>query len=124
MPIATVPSPTHTTTMKPWIKYTLITFAILVVVLGVLIAIGIHYADPYLHAKAVAMLEDKFHSDVDLKEFHVFLFPGLGIEGSGLALHKDGRTDVPPLIAINEFSAHAGISAIWRKPCNTGWPVA
>ena len=100
MPIETVPPPTRNTTIKPWIKYTLIIFAILVVVFGILIAIGIHYADPYLHAKAVAMLENKFHSDVDLKEFHVSLFPGLGIVGSGLALHKDGRTDVPPLIAI------------------------
>jgi len=62
------------------------------------------------------MLEDKFHSDVEITDFHVSLFPGLSIEGSGLALHKDGRTDVPPLIAIDEFSAHAGISAIWGKP--------
>jgi hypothetical protein len=102
--------------MRPWLKYTLITILVLVILGGIAIAIGIHYADPYLHAKAVAMLEDKFHSDVDLKDFHVRLFPGLGIEGSGLALRKDGRTDVPPLIAIDEFSAHAGISAIWGKP--------
>lgn len=116
MPTETAPPPTHTTTMKPWLKYTLIVFLALVVIGGILIAIGVHYADPYLHAKAVAMLEDKFHSDVDLKEFHISLFPGLGIAGSGLALHKDGRTDVPPLIAIDGFSAHAEISAIWGKP--------
>src|SRR5690349_20462923 len=98
--------------MKPWAKYTLIGFLILAIIGGILIAVGLHYADPYLHAKAVAMLEEKFHSDVDLKEFHIALFPGLGIEGRSLSLRKDGRTDVPPLIAIEEFSAHAGISAI------------
>src|SRR6476660_7604276 len=102
--------------MKPWVKYTLIIFVVLVALCGILIAIGRHYADPYLHAKAVAMLEDKFDSEVELKEFHISLFPGLGIAGNGLALRKDGRTDVPPLIAIEEFSAHAGISTIWGKP--------
>src|SRR4051794_33233481 len=102
--------------MKPWIKYTLIIFVVLIVMGGILVVVGLHYADPYLHAKAVAMLENKFHSDVELKDFHVSLFPGLAIAGSGLALHQYGRTDVPPLIAIDEFSAHAGISAIWGKP--------
>jgi len=101
---------------KAWVKYTLITVAVLVIFLGVAIAVGLHYADPYLRAKAVSMLEDKFHSDVELRDFHVSLFPGLGIEGGGLALRKNGRTDVPPLIVIEEFSAHAGISAIWGKP--------
>jgi len=104
------------TTIKPWIKYALIIFAVVVVIGAILIAIGLHYADPYLHARAVAMLEEKFHSDVEIKDFHISMFPGLSIQGGGLALHKDGRTDVPPLIAIEEFSAHAGISAVWDKP--------
>jgi AsmA-like C-terminal region len=76
--------------------------------LGVVAAsIALHYADPYLHARAVAMLEDKFHSDVELKEFHAYVFPTVRIEGAGLALRKDGRTDVPPMIAIDKFSASA-----------------
>ena len=116
MPVETATPTAISYSMKPWVKYTLIIFVVLVVLGGILIAIGVHYADPYLHAKAVAMLEDRFHSDVDLREFHTSLFPGLGIAGNGLALRKDGRTDVPPLIAIEEFSAHAGISAIWGKP--------
>ena len=35
--------------------------------------------------KVVEMLGEKFHADVELKEFHVYLFPGARIEGSGLA---------------------------------------
>src|SRR5215813_1687050 len=67
----TCPSRPHghlrATYMKPWVRYTLIAIVVLVILGGIAIAIGLHYADPYLHAKAIAMLEDKFHSDVDLK---------------------------------------------------------
>jgi AsmA-like C-terminal region len=48
--------------------------------------------------------------------FHVHLFPGARIEGSGLALCHEGRTDVPPLISIAEFSAEAGILGLLAKP--------
>ena len=53
---------------------------------------------------------------MELKEFHVYLFPGARIEGSGLALRYEGRTDVPPLISIGEFSAEAGILGLPWKP--------
>ena len=45
-----------------------------------------------------------------------FLLPGVRIEGSGLALRHEGRTDVPPLISIHEFSAQAGILGLPWKP--------
>jgi len=62
------------------------------------------------------MLGEKFHAEVELKDFHVYLFPGVRIEGSGLALRHEGRTDVPPLISIGEFSAQAGILGLLWKP--------
>ena len=74
-----------------------------------LIVAGIHLSNPYLRKKAVEMLGEKFHAEVELKDFHVYLFPGARIEGSGLVLRHEGRTDVPPLISIGEFSAQAGI---------------
>jgi hypothetical protein len=86
------------------------------IVVGVLVVSGIHLSNPYLRRKAVEMLAQKFHASVELKDFHVYLFPGVRIEGSGLVLRHDGRTDVPPLIAIGEFSAHAGITGLLWKP--------
>ena len=53
---------------------------------------------------------------MELKEFHVYLFPGARIEGSGLVLRHEGRTDIPPLISIREFSAQAGILGLPWKP--------
>ena len=81
-----------------------------------LIVAGIHLSNPYLRKKAVEMLGEKFHAEVELKDFHVYLFPGVRIEGSGLVLRHEGRTDVPPLISIGEFSAQAGIMGLLWKP--------
>ena len=62
------------------------------------------------------LLREKFHAEVELKEFHAYLFPGARIEGSGLVLRHEGRTDIPPLISIREFSAQAGILGLPWKP--------
>ncbi len=88
---------------------------VVIAVVGVIVA-GIHLSNPYLHKKVVEMLREKFHAEVELKEFHVYLFPGARIEGSGLVLRHEGRTDVPPLISIREFSAEAGILGLPWKP--------
>jgi uncharacterized protein involved in outer membrane biogenesis len=79
---------------------------------------GIHLSNPYLRKKVVEMLSEKFHADVELKDFHVYLFPGARIQGSGLVLRHESRTDVPPLISVAEFSAEAGILGLLGKPWN------
>ena len=108
------------TTTRPVSKTLLIVISLVVIaVLGVIVS-GIHLSNPYLHKKVVEMLSEKFHADVELKDFHVYLFPGARIEGSGLALRHEGRTDVPPLISIGEFSAEAGILGLLGKPWKIG----
>src|SRR5216683_5178150 len=97
-------------------KTLLIAISLVVIAVVGVIVTGIHLSNPYLHKKVVEMLAEKFHADVELKEFHVYLFPGARIEGSGLVLRHEGRTDVPPLISIGEFSAQAGITGLLGKP--------
>jgi hypothetical protein len=92
---------------------------VMIAVVGVIVT-GIHLSNPYLHKKVVEMLGEKFHADVELKDFHVYLFPGARIEGSGLVLRHEGRTDVPPMISIGEFSAEAGILGLLWKPWKIG----
>ena len=104
------------TTTRPVSKTLLIVISLVVIVVVGVIVTGIHLSNPYLHKKVVEMLSEKFHADVELKDFHVYLFPGARIEGSGLALRHEGRTDVPPLISIGEFSAEAGILGLLGKP--------
>ncbi len=91
----------------------------LVLVIG-LGTIAVRHADPYLHRRAVALLEEKFHSEVELREFHAYLYPTLHLEGAGLALRKDGRKDVPPLIVIDKFSAEGSFSTLLTE----SWKIA
>ena len=100
----------------PVSKTLLIVISLIVIVAMVLIVSGIHLSNPYLRKKVVEMLGEKFHAEVELKDFHVYLFPGARIQGSGLALRHEGRTDVPPLISIGEFSAETGIMGLLSKP--------
>jgi hypothetical protein len=101
-------------------KPLLIVISLVVITLVAVIVTGIHLSNPYLQKKVVEMLGEKFHADVELKEFHVYLFPGARIEGSGLVLRHEGRTDVPPLISIGQFSAEAGILGLLWKPWKIG----
>jgi hypothetical protein len=105
---------------KPISKTLLIVISLVVIAVVSLIVTGVHLSNPQLRKKVVDMLRKKFHADVELKEFHVYLFPGARIEGSGLTLRYEGRTDVPPLISINEFSAEAGILGLLSKPWKIG----
>ena len=90
-----------------------------IVLVGVLAALaagllGLKWRfDPLLHARAIAMLENRFDSDVEIHDFHANLFP-LGIDGGGLELRLHGRTDVPPLITIQKFHADASLVGIFR----------
>ncbi len=101
-------------------KTLLIAISLVVIAVVGVIVTGIHLSNPYLHKKVVEMLGEKFHADVELKDFHVYLFPGVRIEGSGLVLRHEGRTDVPPMISIGEFSAEAGILGLLWKPWKIG----
>src|ERR1700730_11280398 len=101
-------------------KTLLILISLSVFARGTVIMTEIPLSTRYLHKRVVEMLAEKFHADVELKEFHVYLFPGARIEGSGLVLRHEGRTDVPPMISIGEFSAGAGILGLLGKPWKIG----
>jgi hypothetical protein len=102
--------------IKPIGKILLAITLVLAAAAITVIVVGVHLSNPYLRKKATDMLAEKFHASVELKDFHVYLFPGARIEGTGLVLRHQGRTDVPPLISIGEFSAEAGILGLIGKP--------
>src|SRR6476661_1670431 len=62
------------------------------------------------------MLRNRFDSDVELRDLQVTLFPQLAVHGAGLILRHHGRTDVPPLIAIERFSAAGNWSGLLGRP--------
>ena len=53
-------------------KALLIVISLVVIAVVALIVTGIHLSNPYLRRRVVEMLGEKFHADVELKEFHVY----------------------------------------------------
>jgi hypothetical protein len=66
--------------------------------------------------QAISALNAKFASQVDVDSFQVSTFPRPQVVGEGIVLRYNGRTDVPPLLAVRHFSANAGLMGLWGKP--------
>ena len=68
-----------------------------------------------LRRRMIATLSERLDSAVELGDLQLRVFPGLRAEGKDLIIRKNGRTDVPPLIAIKGFSVDATLTGLWRK---------
>jgi hypothetical protein len=62
--------------------------------------------------RAIRGLQQRFASDLELKNLEISVFPRLRMTGEGLVLHYKGRRDIPPLISIRKISANAGLPAL------------
>jgi len=84
----------------------------------VLIAGGVAaiFARPWLHARALDMLRSRFEGQVEIGDFHITFLPLPRVTGSRIVIRHHGRTDVPPLIEISEFSATASLGGLFERP--------
>jgi hypothetical protein len=64
----------------------------------------------------VQLLEERFQSDVELEDFHVNAFPGMGVSGEGLSLRYHNKSGAPPLVRVERFSFELGFWGIFRIP--------
>jgi hypothetical protein len=90
------------------------------------ISVLLHRIEPFLRARIVEALEDRFHARVELDSFHVSLMNGLWAEGKGLRIWPPARVEgvtVPgtagqgsPLIGLDEFRFHAPLRYQPGKP--------
>jgi hypothetical protein len=100
----------------PRYRRLLLVTGILVLILGaILLSVATRIA-PHVRDGATAALVERFRSDVELTTLQVAVFPRPEVHGTGLVLHHKGRTDVPPLIRIESFSASAGLWGIFSSP--------
>jgi hypothetical protein len=106
---------------------------IAIAALAIVATILAHRAEPYLRARIVQALEDRFHARVELDSFHMSVRSGLdghwGVwaEGKGLRIWPPANvegvsvpgpgappaSDEKPLIQLDEFSFHAPL--IYRR---------
>ena len=64
----------------------------------------------------VKVLEQRFQSEVELKDFHVSAFPNMEVSGEGLTIYYRGRPDVAPMIQVRKFSFELGWWSIFERP--------
>lgn len=71
--------------------------------------------EPRLHAALVAALEAQFDSTVTLETLAVSVWPTVRLEGRGLVLRYQGRTDLPPLLVVHRFSGETSWRSLWAQ---------
>ena len=94
----------------------LIAILAIFVVFVVVSVVAAYLSAPYVKKLAFQTLMEKFHAEIQVSDFHVWVWPMLRIEGTNLSLRQGGRTDVPPEIMIAEFSAQASPFSVLKRP--------
>ena len=72
--------------------------------------------DDWTRDWVVRSLSEHFNSRVELGSIHVSAFPEMSATGENLVIYYQNRTDVPPLIRIQQFTFHLGFMGILRVP--------
>ncbi len=87
-----------------WAKI-LIGSAIAVTGLGIAAHIAVKRAEPAARERVVRWLEAKFDSEVQLGSLELAILPQPHVTGRDLKLRWKRRTDIPPMVDIDEFRA-------------------
>ena len=85
---------------------TLALFALLIAAVALWLSYQIRRIEPFLRDRIVAQLTERFHSRVELDQFHISLLRGLAAEGSGLRIWPPDSISTSPLISLAHFSFH------------------
>jgi len=99
----------------PLRRSVLIAFTLILIV-GVIVVSLATRMTPYVRDRAIAALNERFRSEVELDWLQISTFPRPEVSGGGLTIRHNGRTDVTPLIRIELFSASAGLWGLMRAP--------
>jgi hypothetical protein len=90
------------------------TVAVLLIAALISLAARVPFSSNVMRAKVVAALEDQLDSSVELDGLSVRVYPRLHAEGRGLTIRHKGRTDVAPLIRIEQLDIDTDLVGMWR----------
>jgi len=98
------------------IRTTLLVAGLLLAIGGVVALSVASRLTPHLRERVVAAINTRFQSKVEVASLQVAVFPRPEIQGTGLVLRHNGRTDVAPLISIRSFVGGAGLGGLFATP--------
>jgi hypothetical protein len=95
-----------------------------VLVLLVVSEIMIRRAGPILKGRVIETLSARFNSRVELDDLQVSIIRGLQVSGKGLRIFPPDDVVAAgakhPLIAVQDFNFHAGLTGLFLKPMHVG----
>lgn len=89
---------------------------VLLIAAVVAVEVVIHRAEPILKARVIETLSTRFHSRVELREFHVSVLQGLVVQGDDLKLYPYLLDSSTPLFAIDHFAFRTNWNDLFRTP--------
>lgn len=101
---------------RRWILYTACGIGGLAIACWIALAILAARAEPYLKARVIRDLSERFNSTVELAQFRVSGGLLLKVDGGGVVLRHNGDGAVPPLITIRRFDFAMNAIGLLRRP--------
>jgi hypothetical protein len=71
---------------------------------------------PKFRQNVLVVLGQHFGGNAELKTLNVNFFPQPSVSGEGLVVRHRGRTDIPPLVAVERFSARTTWLGLLKRP--------
>jgi hypothetical protein len=96
-----------------WLLFGAIVVAAVIVTLALL---SIPIRSETLKERVIALLSDQLESEVTITSLEGRVFPRVAVSGSGVVIRHKGRTDVPPLIIIEQFEIRGSMRDLLRHP--------
>ena len=98
-------------------RRTLALVAVVVLAAGAIgVLVWLASSPSFIRDRAVAAVNARFASQVELGSLQIGVFPLPNAEGSGIRLRHNGRTDVAPLISVRAFDASASLYGLFATP--------
>ena len=102
-------------TRRTWI-WLLIAFLGAVAAILIAVVLSIPIRSDTLKARVIALLTDELESEVTIETLEGRVFPRVSVSGRGVVIRHKGRTDVPPLITIDEFEIRGSLRELMQHP--------
>ena len=80
------------------------------------VALSIPIRSDTLKARVIALLTEELESEVTIERLEGRVFPRVSVSGRGIVIRHKGRTDVPPLITIDEFEIRGSLRDLMQHP--------
>ncbi len=97
--------------LKKW----LLTVGLAILVLIVVFAVVSPALSSIARTRIQSALQDRFASDLTIRNFKVSLFPSVAMSGDSLVFHRKGHPEDPPLIQIARFTARGNILGLLAR---------